>query len=220
MILQGAVVNFLGDSITEGVGASCVENRFPDVMAREFGLKKANNYGVSGSRIARQVVVTQEPYDRDFCMRFSEMDADADAVVVFGGTNDYGHGEAPLGQPGDFTPATFWGACRYLMDGLLTRYPGKPVVIVTPLRRLNETDPGGDGTGRKLNAFVPLNAYREILMQSAFEYSLPVLDLYATSGIQPENPEILRRLLPDGLHPSDAGHALIARRIGAFLQQL
>lgn len=220
MKLEGAVVNFLGDSITEGVGASCTENRFTDVLARTYGLKRANNYGIGGSRIARQVVVTEEIYDRDFCMRLDDMDKNADAVVVFGGTNDYGHGEAPLGGPEDRTPETFWGACHYLMNGLLTRYPGKPVLIVSPLRRLNENDPQGDGTGRKLHAFVPLKTYRDILLEAAFHYSLPVLDLYADSGIQPENPVVMNALLPDGLHPSDAGHALIARRIGQYLQLL
>lgn len=109
MKLNGATVNFLGDSITAGVGASCERNRYTDVLAREFGLLHANNYGVSGSRIARQTVLTDEPHDRDFCMRMTEMDANADAVVVFGGTNDYGHGDAPLGVPSDRTPFTFWG---------------------------------------------------------------------------------------------------------------
>ena len=220
MKLEGAVINFLGDSITAGSGASKPENRYTDVLAREYGLKAANNYGVGGSRIARQVVVTDSPQDRDFCMRMEEMDESADAVVVFGGTNDYGHGEAPLGEPQDRTPATFWGACHYLMDGLLTRYPGKPILIVSPLRRVNENDPQGDGSGRKLNAFVPLSVYRDILLKTAFHYSLPVLDLYATSGIQPENPVILRSLLPDGLHPNDAGHALVARRIAQALRML
>lgn len=146
MNLHNTVVNFLGDSITQGVGASCTANRYTDVLAREFGLKQVNNYGVSGSRIARQQILTDEPHDRDFCMRMTEMDPQADAVVVFGGTNDYGHGEAPLGVPGDRQPDTFWGACHYLMDGLLTRYAGKPVVILTPLHRLDEQNPRGSGS--------------------------------------------------------------------------
>ena len=50
MKLQGATINFLGDSITEGVGASSVSKRYTDVLEREFGLLKANNYGVSGDR--------------------------------------------------------------------------------------------------------------------------------------------------------------------------
>ena len=217
MNLQNAVINFLGDSITEGMGASAEENRFTDVLALEFGLKAANNYGISGSRIARQQAMTQERADRDFCLRMDEMDLAADAVVVFGGTNDYGHGDAPLGVMADRTPDSFYGACHYLMNGLLSRYPGKPVLIVTPLRRINENNPRGS---RKLQDVAPLRVYRDILLEVAFYYALPVLDLYASSGIQPENPIILQSLLPDGLHPNDAGHTLIARRIGSFLQLL
>ena len=65
-----------------------------------------------------------------------------------------------------------------------------------------------------------LSQYRDILLETAAYYALPVLDLYATSGIQPENDVCRERLLPDGLHPSDEGHALIARRLGLFLQAL
>ncbi|MBQ9007756.1 MAG: SGNH/GDSL hydrolase family protein [Clostridia bacterium] len=220
MQLENSVINFLGDSITEGAGASRPENRYTDVLARMYGLKKANNYGIGGSRIARQITVTDDRMDRDYCMRYLEMDRDADAVVVFGGTNDYGHGEAPIGTFADRTPSTFYGACHTLMDGLLTLYSGRPILILTPLRRVDENNPEGDGSGRKLNAHEPLRVYRDILLETAFYYSLPVLDLYATSGIQPENERVRRELLPDGLHPSDAGHALLARRIGEALRCL
>lgn len=218
MLLEGAVINFLGDSITEGAGASCVENRYTDVLARMYGLKKANNYGIGGTRIARQRVVTDSPYDLDYCMRCREMDESADAVVVFGGTNDYGHGDAPIGGPKDRTPATFYGACHDLMSTLQTRYVGKPVLVVTPLRRADEENPFGDGSKEKPGEI--LRVYRDIILEVAFAYSLPVLDLYATSGIQPTNPVVIERLLPDGLHPNDAGHALLARRIGEALKLL
>ena len=218
MILEGSVINFLGDSITQGVGASCIENRYTDVLARQFGLKRANNYGISGTRIARQRVVTDDPFDQDFCMRLDEMDTSAAAVVVFGGTNDFGHGDAPLGTPADRDPSTFWGACHFLMSGLLEHYCGKPVAILTPLHRQNEANPRGDGN--KPCDVAPLSVYRRILMEVAEHYALPVLDLYAVSGIQPVNDVCRARLAPDGLHPSDEGHALIAGKIGRFLQTL
>ena len=217
MELKGSVINFLGDSITEGVGASCRENGFVDVLRRQYGLKAANNYGISGARIARQQEMTENRSDRDYCMRVSEMDRNADAVVVFGGTNDYGHGQAPLGVWEDRDPHTFYGACHFLMDSLLTLYTGKPVLIVTPLHRLNEDDPRGDG---KPLSVAPLKTYYEILLRCAAYYALPVLDLYATSGIQPQNAICRQRLCPDGLHPSDEGHRLIARRIAQALKEL
>lgn len=218
MDLQGKIVNFLGDSITQGIGASSPDKRFTNVIANEYKLKKANNYGISGSRIARQIFVTSEPYDKDFCMRFTEMDKDADAVVVFGGTNDYGHGEAPLGVATDRGPHTFYGACHYLFDGLLSIYSGKPILIVTPLHRCNEQNPLGDG--RKPRSVASLSVYRDIILDVAAYYALPVLDLYARSGIQPSNDINRQLLVPDGLHPSDLGHAKIAHMIAHALQEI
>ena len=217
MILEGKTINVLGDSITQGSGASSLETRYTTVMEKLFHCT-VNNYGIGGTRIARQQVVTDDIYDRDFCMRVSEMDERADAVVVFGGTNDFGHGTAPLGVMSDRTPETFCGACHYLMTFLLEHYTGKPILVCTPLKRLGEDNPKGDGS--KSISVAPLSTYRSYLMDLAAYYALPVLDLYATSGIQPSVPLVRERLLPDGLHPNDAGHAILARRIGLALEQL
>ena len=220
MKLQGMTINFLGDSITEGSGASCTERRYTDVFAREYGVK-INNYGIGGTRIARQLKPSVPRHDLDFCMRMETMDESADAVVVFGGTNDFGHGDAPFGTPQDRTPFTFYGACHYLMRGLAERYCGKPVIILTPLHRLEEDSPAGDGGGlRNPESTEVLADYRRVIMEVAAYYSLPVLDLYAVSGMQPAVPAVRERLMPDGLHPSDEGHALLARRIGEFLSAL
>ena len=137
MDIAGKTVAFLGDSITEGVGASCVENRFTDVFARLTG-GVALNYGVSATRIARQKVVTEDLCDRDFNMRVEEIDASADVVVVFGGTNDFGHGDAPIGKFTDNTVYTFYGALHVLYRQLLERFPEKDIIVLTPLHRLSE----------------------------------------------------------------------------------
>ncbi len=218
MRLEGSVINFLGDSITEGAGASEVSRRYTDVLEREFHLKKANNYGIGGTRIARQHYPSDEPrFDLDFCRRVHEMDLSADGVVVFGGTNDYGHGDAPLGVMSDREPDTFYGACHDLMNQLLTLYTGKPVLVVTPLHRDNEDNPRGS---QKKLSVAPLRVYRDIILEVACYYGIPVLDLYAASGISPRNEICRTRLMPDGLHPSDEGHAILARKIGNALRML
>ena len=53
MELEKLKINFLGDSITEGVGASTPEKCFVSQIAQKT---KAicNNYGISGTRIAKQ----------------------------------------------------------------------------------------------------------------------------------------------------------------------
>ena len=105
MELKGTKINFLGDSITEGAGTSSPDRMFTMLIEREYGAI-CQNYGIGGTRIARQKTPTEEKWDRDFISRVPEMDNDADIVVVFGGTNDFGHGDAPLGTMNDRTPYT------------------------------------------------------------------------------------------------------------------
>lgn len=212
MKLQGIKANFLGDSITEGHGASSQEYTYWNILKRNFGLGEVRGYGIGGTRIARKHVPTPEPYgwfDMDFCGRYDEMDNDADLVVVMGGTNDYGHGDAPLGEMSDRDPMTFYGALHYLMNGLINKYPKAMIVFMTPPHREEE-----ENRGLKLVDFV--NAVKEV----AAYYAIPVLDLYATSGIQPKVPILKELYMPDGLHPNDAGYEKIADRLGNFLLSL
>ncbi len=146
MKLKGLKAIFLGDSITEGVGASRVENCYWGVLSKNTKLKTLG-YGVGGTRIARQdeVINGNDIWQRDFIQRALEMDKDADVVCVFGGTNDYGHGTAPIGNKDDETPYTFYGALNCLYTYLVETYPNAFIFVCTPLHRLNEDDPKGDG---------------------------------------------------------------------------
>ena len=216
MNLNGLKINFLGDSITEGVGVSSSENIFLNLLAKEYGFT-ARNYGVSGSRIANQLNPgnPNDRMERCFVTRIGDMDPDADVIVVFGGTNDFGHGDAPLGTPEDRTVNTYYGACHCLCKGLIEKYPGAEIVIMTPLHRCNELNPRGDGW--KARDYGILSTYVDILKEVATEYSLPILDLWSVSGIQPCVEAHRLAYMPDGLHPNDAGQALLAERIANFI---
>ena len=214
MELYGLKVNFLGDSITQGSCASAQKNCYVEILSRSCGLAAARNYGIGGTRIARQKYPSENPqYDRDFCSRVEEMDADADLVLVFGGTNDHGHGDAPLGIDTDRTPDTFHGACHVLCQKLLARFPKARIVILTPLHRIADTAP-------KADSGAVLADYVDIIRKTAAQYGLPILDLFETSAIRADIPEIAARYTTDGLHPNDDGHALLAREIAACLHTL
>ena len=142
---------------------------------------------------------------------------DADIVVVFGGTNDFGHGDAPLGTMSDRTPYTFYGALHCLYTALTEKYPDVPVVILTPLHRLNEDSPKGDNKPEPVGT---LKEYVNIIREVAEYYSFPVLDLYKESGLQPKVPVIQQKYIPDGLHPNDDGNAILAHKIARFLETL
>ncbi|MDD5864330.1 MAG: SGNH/GDSL hydrolase family protein [Firmicutes bacterium] len=214
MELTGKKINFLGDSITEGCCATSPEKGYVEVMKRKYRLAQTRNYGISGTRIARQRIPSQEPsFDQDYGSRFDKMDPDADIIIVFGGTNDFGHGDAPMGCETDRTPDTFYGACHYLFSGLIARFPTAEIVVLTPLHRAEEKIPKPDG------GWI-LCDYVRVIRETAAAYGLPVLDLFETSAIRGDDPETAARLTADGLHPNDLGHEILAGEIGEFLRGL
>ena len=130
-------------------------------------------------------------------------------IVVFGGTNDFGHGDAPLGNRGDKSPYTFYGACDLLIRRLLMHCPKAEIVFMTPLHRLVE-----EQNGRKLIDYI------EAIRQVTEYYGIPLVDLYATSGIQPKLAIMQELYCPDGLHPNEAGHEKIYKRLKGVLETL
>lgn len=215
MEIKSTKINFLGDSITEGVGVSAPEYSYVNVFHEKYKPAVIRNYGISGSRIAKQQnpAPGNPPYERYFATRVSEMDADADIVVVFGGVNDYAHGDAPLGRFEDQTPDTFYGACHTLMNALIDRYPTATILFMTPLN--TKVTPRN-----KIGTPAPLTDYVHAILETAGSHSLPVLNLYATSGINAWNDAQREIMIPDGIHPNEIGAARIADRLAGFLKAL
>ena len=181
MELNGKKMNILGDSITYGFGIDNPDDIFPNLIQKKGDLPAVRNYGVCATRIARQKYPSDDPMaDRDFCMRCETMDTDADIVCVFGGTNDYGHGDAPIGKTSDKTPDTFCGALNYLIQYLKRNFPNAFIFFITPLHRLNENDSRGDGSKKQPGP--PLCTYVKAIKDVCAKDDVQVLDLYGDNS--------------------------------------
>ena len=206
-------INFLGDSITEGAGASCQEKSFVFQLGQMLNAE-VRNYGVGGTRIAPQSKPSLEPrWDLDFIQRAKEMNHDSDYVFVFGGTNDYGHGDAPFGKIGDKTPETYCGAVDYLINELLQFYKKEQIIFIPPIYRENEDSPYGDGS--RTSPANTLKVYRDTLVDIVNNYGLKIFDIKEEMGRGENNP-----LLADGLHPNDLGHHKIAELLTEYIKKL
>lgn len=223
MNIKGFKVNFLGDSITEGVGVKDRKNcRYDNRLKRMCDLS-TNNYGIGGTRLAHQIIPSEKPrFDLCFCGRAYDMDPSADMVVVYGGVNDYIHGDAPFGEIGDKTPETFCGGVYFLMNLLRTIYGSKPIVFMTPARCLfsNVDDRYPSPHQYKRNGAKPLIDYVRAIEETAKTFNIPTLNLYDNLGLDPHDPEIKERYTEDGLHFNDAGHRFIAERLYQFIESL
>lgn len=225
MNLEGKTINFLGDSITEGAGVTdCETERYDNIIKKICKLKKVNNYGIGGTRIAHQRVPSEMPrYDLCFCGRAYNLKPGADITVVYGGINDYLHGDAPFGSMSDNTPGTFCGAVEFLMNLLQELYPESKIVFLTPAHSffkgyIDETKPSVWGT--KIDDAKPVAEYAKVIEQKGKEHNIPVLNLLLKLPIDPNIPEHREKYTTDGLHFNYEGNKILADTIIEFLENL
>lgn len=224
MELKGKVIDFLGDSITEGVGVSNkAENRYDNRLKATYGLAAVYNYGVGGTRLAHQKVPSDKPrHDLCFCGRAYDLNRSADIVVVYGGVNDYLHGDADFGEMSDKTNRTFCGAVYFLMEHLKNQHPGKTIVFMTPAHCHYKGVSDKDVSVRPMKKAdaKPLQAYVDVIKARGEEFGIPVLDLFEKLGLDANLESDRENYTVDGLHFNDAGHAYIAKALGDFLTAL
>ena len=205
------VIDFFGDSITEGAMASSVSNTYVERVGQMLGCKVIN-HGISGTRFARQYKPSESPrFDLDFCQRLKDLDKNADYVFVFGGTNDFGHGDAPIGNINDQTSDTFYGAVNYLVSSLLKKYKREQVTFILPLRRKGGDNPLGEGNKEKPS--LTLDGYTKIIIEVLDKHNVQYLDFRKEFGDPETSP-----LIGDGLHPNDKGHELLAKLIVDYIK--
>lgn len=211
MKLDGLTINFLGDSITQGVGTTAPEKVYHQLIKEKYNLKYAINYGVSGTRIARQLVPAKDSTSKDlyFELRAEIMERNADAVVVFGGTNDFGHGDAPFGTLESEDVYTFCGAVNSLIKKLKQDFVNSKIIFMTPLHTTEEEQPSSPDS--KI-----LKDYADAIRKICKINNIDVIDLFEINPLDAWNEE----LVPDGLHPSDKGHAILADVIAEELLKL
>ncbi|MBP3315630.1 MAG: SGNH/GDSL hydrolase family protein [Clostridia bacterium] len=223
MELKGKIIDFLGDSITEGVGVYDQNNRYDNIVHRRLELAAHYNYGIGGTRLAHQSAPSETPrYDLCFCGRAYLLEKSADLIVVYGGVNDYIHGDAYFGKMEDRTPDTFCGAVYFLMNFLKTNYEGKQIVFMTPahMHFKGISDKCLSGRPIKKPDAQPLSAYVEVIKARGKELGIPVLDLFEKLPIDPNNESDREKYTVDGLHFNDDGHEILANTLCDFLESL
>lgn len=207
-------INFLGDSITQGAGADCHEHTYTYLTAKHFGAEECN-YGIGGTRIAKQVKRTLNPDDDVFMCRAVQLPKDADFTFIFGGTNDYGHGDAKLGTFEDRDTYTFYGAMHELIAYMVATFPKNKLCFILPIPRYDQDNPYGDGS--KDEPMAPMSTYIQAQREVLDYYGVEYLDL-ADKFYIPSAP-VYDELFADGLHPNNVGHKLLADCLVEYLQK-
>ena len=201
---KGKVANFLGDSQTE---VNQHKNKiYYDWVKEILGLSKVNNYGISGTTIAKKSTSDNTA----MCVRYANMDNNADLICVMGGVNDRWF-NCQLGKFGDTDPITFYGAMETLCDGLLTKYPGKTIIFITPTEQNHNGCNSANTTGYTPTDFA--NAMKRVCAK----YSIPVFDANTCSGIYPLNEANASLYTTDKLHLNNKGNEVLGNKLSKFI---
>ncbi len=145
-----------------------------------------------------------------FKSRVDFIDKNSDFVFVFGGTNDYGHGDADFGQETDRTDNTFCGALNILADKLLLKFGKDKLCFILPCRRYD--DERKNMHGKTLKDYV--DTIRNIVVRKGVDY----IDLYNNFFPQPITNQGDTYTV-DGLHPNDYGHKCLAEVLEKYLKE-
>ena len=203
-VFKNKTANFLGDSQTE---VNNHKNKiYCDWVKEILGLSKANNYGISGTTIAKK----NASDNTAMCVRYANMDNNADLICVMGGVNDRWF-NCQLGNFGDTDPITFYGAMETLCDGLLTKYPGKTIIFITPTEQNHNGCNSANKTGYTATDFA--NAMKRVCAK----YSIPVFDANTCSGIYPLNQANASIYTTDKLHLNNKGHEVLGNKLSKFI---
>ena len=135
--------------------------------------------------------------------RYNFMDDDAEIVCVHCTTNDWCYDWTELGDFESTSVNTYYGALKQLIENLIAKYPTKTIIFITPLKRAQ--DPYNKPDSKNANGKT-LKEYRDILIEVCGFYGIPVIDLWAISGLNPYLSSQANLFDAVKTHPLTAGH--------------
>lgn len=196
---------FIGDSVTYGDGLQNFTNQYWMHLENNMGFGAVHNCGICGSCVSTQG--TRGFEKSPLALRVNAIPR-ADIFVIFMGTNDFGC-DVPIGTMDDTQDVSFTGAWNFVLNTLKSRHPDTKILLMTPLPRYSKS----------INALeLKLDAYVDAIKEIGAAHQLPVIDLY-TIMADVFTEENCDHLMPDKLHPNEAGHELLAKRIQAWLEE-
>lgn len=223
---KGKKCAILGDSISFGVGdpdyisdKTKLLRSYANLFANMTGMV-ITNLAINGATLTAPEVAGSRP--SIIANEIPSLPTDLDYVIIFAGTNDYWL-QIPVGDSSSGN-TTFRGALAYIMQTIPARCPNAQIVFITPYTQWRNDitiegvakDPAnGYNSNMTLNN-ANLKTFRDLIIEYASAYSMPVLDLYSLI----ENPIINAYkgvfTAYGDVHPNMKGHALIANILYNF----
>ncbi|MCW1517828.1 SGNH/GDSL hydrolase family protein [Acinetobacter baumannii] len=193
----------VGDSITVGLNAT---KSYADVLAERYSAT-LTKHATSGAWISAGTGTIAIPNILSQTYTSLPDSANFDFITIAAGTNDRINGtDGNLGVFDDRTTSTFYGALHTLIAGLKTKYPNARMLFMSQTPR----------SGLRTNPSTPTDLDKKFkaITEVCDYYAVPVFAGHKCFDFHPDdNATFKSTYMPDGLHPSDAGHIWYANRL-------
>lgn len=195
----------IGDSLSAVNTTAAV--KYHDYVAQELGLY-VRNYASSGAGFTQ---------GKTYSAQIAELDQeDCDVITIFTSGNDCDN-DPPLGSVTDTGSDTLCGVINTTLDELFALKPYTSVGIITscPWKWFMPSTPGN-----------LMENYNNAIMEIARRRGIPVLDLYHSSNMRPDDEGFRVKFYNEngvqdnGVHPNSEGHKILAAPIREFVRSL
>ena len=154
------------------------------------------------------------------CFKYAEVQPE-DCVVQMSTTAPGGLFADSEGKASNEPNETFCDGLHKMCRTLLNKYKNKDIIILIPIKRVQETHWSciyPEDTNRYGKT---LNDYREALIECCEYYSIPYIDLYTLSGLNPHiDPSLFGDTDGRAVHPNAEGHKKMAAVIVAQMESM
>lgn len=206
---------FIGDSITEGVGGNLDSEgdkiSYVNYVDEALDFKNVLNHGEAGRTVVNYG-------DKELSMDANIdnlINIDSDIVVILIGVNDYlCYSDAKrFGALDNGSTAGYCGALQSFVQAVERNYPDKEYFFVTTYQLLS-TD---GSTYTDFNGTPTFNDYMNVQRTLAERHGYHMIDVYNSGFMSTQDAVTTANLIPDGIHPNDAGYRVLGEHIAAEL---
>lgn len=154
------------------------------------------------------------------CFKYAEVQPE-DCVVQMSTTAPGGLFADSEGKASNEPNETFCDGLHKMCRTLLNKYKNKDIIILIPIKRVQETHWSCVYPEDTNKYGKTLNDYREALIECCEYYSIPYIDLYTLSGLNPHiDPSLFGDTDGRAVHPNAEGHKKMAAVIVAQMESM